>query len=294
MIQFDYSLLFDSPIVQVADIRWQPHDGNPTVEITSPRPEITFQRQGMFLKHQGRRRVACDPATLVLFNEGESYRMMHPVRRRCACTAVLLGTRVLADIVQRSGAWAGDRPDNLFRFDECVCEPDVAAMHCELYAAARRPGTDPVAIEELAVTIARRVVECTHRFHVVGRLPARRARTRRAHADIVQAVRELLAARFHERLSLGEIAGHVHCAPNHLCWLFRLHTGMTIRRYIVRLRLAAAMERLAAGPVSLARLATELGFANHGHFTTLFRREFSVQPSRLFRRPADAGTAANT
>lgn len=289
---FKPSILFDSPIVQVTDIRWHPEDGNPTVEFRSPRPEITFQRQGMFLKHQGRRRVACDPATLVLFNEGETYRMAHPVRQPCACTALLIGSQILADIVEQTNAWRFDRLESVLRFDSCLCEPDVAALHCALFAEAGRPQPEALVVEELAVTIARRVVESTQRFHSQRRPRARRERTRRAHEDIVLAVRQLLAARFHEALSLDDIARHAHCAPNHLCGVFKQRTGMTIHRYLVRLRLAAALDRLADGPVSLARLARDLGFASHAHFTTAFRREFRLQPSTLSR--GRNGNAANT
>lgn len=50
-----------------------------------------------------------------------------------------------------------------------------------------------------------------------------------------------------------------------------------------------ALERLAEGADSLSRLALDLGFSSHSHFTTLFHRVFGVPPSVLKRRRRNGG-----
>jgi AraC-like DNA-binding protein len=50
-------------------------------------------------------------------------------------------------------------------------------------------------------------------------------------------------------------------------------------RYLTRLRLRAALERLADGARDLTALALELGFSSHSHFADAFRREFGRTPS---------------
>ncbi len=119
----------------------------------------------------------------------------------------------------------------------------------------------------------------SYEFHGRCKRPAR-SDTKHAHADTVRAVMEYVSTRFRQRLKLDDIAAVVHCAPNHLCWLFKRETGLPIHRYVIRLRLAAALERL-ADVESLALLAMDLGFSHHSHFTAAFRREFGVQPARL-------------
>jgi AraC-like DNA-binding protein len=61
---------------------------------------------------------------------------------------------------------------------------------------------------------------------------------------------------------------------------------MPIHRYLTRLRLRAALERLAGGVHDLTALALEIGFSSHSHFTDVFRREFGRTPSAVRR---DAG-----
>jgi AraC family transcriptional regulator len=71
----------------------------------------------------------------------------------------------------------------------------------------------------------------------------------------------------------------VDCSPFHLARQFRSITGETIARYLLRLRLAIALERLAEGEDDLMRLACELGFAHHSHFSARFRDVFGLTPS---------------
>jgi len=42
-----------------------------------------------------------------------------------------------------------------------------------------------------------------------------------------------------------------------------------------------AIERIAGGERSLARLAADLGFADHAHLTRAVKRETGAPPSRL-------------
>src|SRR5919108_261399 len=67
--------------------------------------------------------------------------------------------------------------------------------------------------------------------------------------------------------------------PPPLARRFRSATGESISRYLLRLRLGLALDRLAAGDRDLGALADELGFANHSHFTARFRSTFGITPS---------------
>jgi AraC-like DNA-binding protein len=282
-VRFEHEFLFESPLLRVVDIRWRPVDGVATEWFQSPTPEITVQRRGMFLKRQSGRDVACDPGTLAFFNANEPYRMRHPVKVPCACTALLPAAEVLESIVSEARMQLGSREDELLCVESGPCADHVAALHGALYAAVRRDQpTDPLAIEETGLRLVRQAVHDA--LHFNGRARRRgpvRLATERSHASTVDAVRELLSTRFRDRLTLGEIARAVHCAPTHLCEIFKRHTGTTIHRYLTRLRLAAALETIADATMPLSQLAVDLGFSSHSHVTTSFRREFGVQPSRL-------------
>ena len=100
-------------------------------------------------------------------------------------------------------------------------------------------------------------------------------------APCVQEVRELLAARPGHPWTLAEIGRAVHTSPYHLARQFKAGVGETITRYLLGLRLALALDRLQEGEDDLARLATDLGFASHSHFSERFRQIYGSTPSQV-------------
>ena len=61
-------------------------------------------------------------------------------------------------------------------------------------------------------------------------------------------------------------------------------TGISLRRYVTRLRTSMAAQRLANGERDLTELALDLGFSDHSHFTNTFRKECGISPSRFRAR----------
>ena len=100
--------------------------------------------------------------------------------------------------------------------------------------------------------------------------PAARIRVERARA--------LLATAPAERWDLRTLGKIIGCSPYHLARQFRVTTGDTISHYLLRLRLALAVERLADGERDIATLALDTGFAHHSHFSARFRATFGVTP----------------
>jgi AraC family transcriptional regulator len=104
----------------------------------------------------------------------------------------------------------------------------------------------------------------------------------RARRRYVQDAQSLLQERFRERYRLEDVARELYVSPFHLCRLFKQETGMSMHRYVNRLRLRAALEGLADG-VDLAELALSLGFSCQSHFTSAFRKEFDMPPGEARR-----------
>jgi AraC-like DNA-binding protein len=80
------------------------------------------------------------------------------------------------------------------------------------------------------------------------------------------------------RLELGR---GLAISPQHLSRIFRALTGATISRHRMRLRVRAALERLADGERDLARLAADAGFADQAHLCRVVRDETGTTPSAL-------------
>jgi len=82
------------------------------------------------------------------------------------------------------------------------------------------------------------------------------------------------------RMQLPELAAAVGLSPSRLAHLFKTHTGLAIRRYLLWLRLGDALRQLARG-VSLTTAAHAAGFADSAHFSRTFRGMLGITPSAL-------------
>jgi AraC family transcriptional regulator len=81
--------------------------------------------------------------------------------------------------------------------------------------------------------------------------------------------------------ALARVAG-VH--PTHLARAFHRHTGRTVTAYVHQLRIEWARQRLAREDTAIVEIALDAGFADHAHFTRVFRRETRTTPSEYRRR----------
>jgi AraC family transcriptional regulator len=92
-------------------------------------------------------------------------------------------------------------------------------------------------------------------------------------------VRELLHARFAERLTLDEIARAVGIHPDRLCHGFREQYGCSVGEYVRRLRVEFACGQLARSDIPLVEIALAAGFADQSHFSKIFKRRMGISPA---------------
>ena len=67
-------------------------------------------------------------------------------------------------------------------------------------------------------------------------------------------------------------------SPYHLCRVLREGTGLTLHAYRLDLRVRTALELLSTERADLSRIALELGFSSHSHFTAVFRARVGMTP----------------
>lgn len=201
------------------------------------------------------------PATLIAKPAGEPHSNRFDER----------GARCL--LVEFEAEWS----DRLREMGDPLHEP--AAWHAGTLAvsgvravrALRGGGPPPVAIEEAAYGFLR---------HTADR---RRLTAERTKPAWLRAVRERIHDTAPERLRLGELAAEARVHPSHLSEVFRRVFGLTISRYVERLRLEHAVRELATTQDPVGRIAVRSGFYDHAHLTRAFRRATGTTPS-AFRR----------
>lgn len=121
-----------------------------------------------------------------------------------------------------------------------------------------------------------------------ARLVARRDPGRTETAPWLRRAVEFVHAHFRENLRIDEIAAAAGVEPGHLTVAFRTVHRVPIGRYVRRLRVDWAADRLAATDTSIARIALEAGYADQPHLTRAFKRATGTTPA-AYRRSRGSG-----
>lgn len=90
---------------------------------------------------------------------------------------------------------------------------------------------------------------------------------------------EFLAEHYSEAMSLAEVALAVGASPAHLSSAFHAASGRTMHSYREELRLRRSLDLLPGCRGDFTRVALDLGFSSHSHFTSRFHRMFGITPS---------------
>jgi AraC family transcriptional regulator len=258
-----FELLFDSSIVRVGGVLCGAPRSGPGEQELSDVAQIVLPRRGVFVVHRDGEQVVVDTNTALLLGLGEEYGVSHPVAGGDACTVLAFAPELVEEAVGDVGGRDGDlRP--------------ATQLGARLLTSALASGvSDRLETEDAALLLL---------DALGGDLATNRARSTRRPGQPqrrrVEEARALLASQPTARWRLNTVARAVHSSPFHLARQFRAVTGESISRYVLRLRLGLALDRIAAGETELARLAVELGFAHHSHFSARFRSVFGTTPTQ--------------
>ena len=96
----------------------------------------------------------------------------------------------------------------------------------------------------------------------------------------LEQVREMIAARSSEPLSLVKLAEGVGVHPVHVARGFRRYYGCTAGEYIRQVRVESACRRLTESNVPLVEIALAAGFLDQCHFSRVFKRSTGLTPTQ--------------
>jgi AraC-like DNA-binding protein len=253
-------------------------------------PYIAFPRSSVRITRPGGRPLVYTPNTISLHNMGDVYCRDAVSSEGERCDWIAVSPALLRGIAASRGL--GEvRDEQLF---SAAIMPSTAAVYAAQRALFRslraNPSMSALEVEEYAIAI----IDAVCRAAQGRENAARKDRVATGHrfvgraAAIVQATLKLLATEYHEALSVDDISSRVHCSPGYLSRLFRNSTGFTLHDYQRQLRLRASLELLLDSAHGLSEVAMQLGFANHSHFTSAFRRQFAMTPTQFGRNASVA------
>lgn len=226
---------------------------------------LVFVRRGCFVRHAGGGTEVLDPTVAFVRSPGQEQRYDHPTVGGDDCTALTFDGPLAAEL------WGGE-PDLAQTPLRISSEVDLA--HRRLLAEGRG-GADPDALYERALSLAAATLAQRH----PQRVDVSRPHTRHARRQLVSDAREALSVS--PQRTLPGLARDLGVSPHHLSRVFHAHTGHTIAQHRMLLRSRTALERIAQGEDSLARLAAEVGFADQSHLTRTIRRHTGRSPAEL-------------
>ena len=248
-----------------------------------PSHAIVFVLNGSFRQYDPHGVGIADPTRAVFYNAGQTYETSHPVGvgdRGCALTFTEEFARKLVSEI--APGWESRPKCDLFPATFTTIPGDLLRQVRELLSAAERaPVRGSVArlrLEEQVAEIAARSM-ATLREQRGGSArpdgPPSRARERSL------AIQEWLLAAPEARWELEKLSARLGVSLHRMCREFRSVTGISIHRYLLRLRTAKALDEIQSRPSSrLLDLALDLGFDSHSHFSATFQRLRATTPSR--------------
>lgn len=97
----------------------------------------------------------------------------------------------------------------------------------------------------------------------------------------LQRIRDYILAHLAEPIEVGKLAELANRSAFHFSRVFTRSVGMTPHRYVVHLRLQAAIGRIREGRAGLAGIAADTGFSDQSHLSRWMRRVHGVTLSEV-------------
>lgn len=258
--------LSSSRLVQVFDVRCHAERSDRGEEERCAEVQVVVPRRGVFTVHGPRGTVVVNPGTAVVFGRGDVQRVTHPTDGGDECTVLVYADPLVEEALSSVEGCHG-----------------VIGSSTQLGAHLLTLGLERCREDDLVGDDAALLLLGALADDLRGRSSTPTDRAHRVRAARVAEAHALLACHPDRRWTLSSIAAEVHWSPYHLARVFRSVTGMTIHDYLLRLRVGLALERLAQGETQFSRLATDLGFSHHSHFSARFRSVTGMTP-RAVRR----------
>lgn len=97
---------------------------------------------------------------------------------------------------------------------------------------------------------------------------------------LVKKAQAYIDRHFSEQLMLADIAAQFRLHPNYFSFLFKKHLNVTVRDYILHLRIDRAKEMMYDPSLRLLDIALAVGYQDAAHFNRAFKNVVGVSPSQ--------------
>jgi AraC family transcriptional regulator len=273
--------LFDSDLLRVNHVLARPSSSECGAIECQHFNILVLPLAGVFAKHDGpRRHVIATPNHAVFIAAGSPYRISYPGGIGDEALTLWFSTVALArglpEIMSQNGLGSSGYASHT------LLPPALMLARSLLWQRFRRGGWDPLEVEELSVGLVLSTLQAARKdgAHRSPHVPPVRASRR---LQQVEHVKEAISLCPERKWTLGDLADLASVSPYHLAHVFREAVGASVYRYVLRSRLAKALDAVLDTDTDLTTIALETGFSSHSHFTARFRALFGLTPVELRR-----------
>jgi AraC family transcriptional regulator len=231
---------------------------------------VSLVLAGTFVCRTHRGRSLLSAGSLFLGSAGEAFECSHEHGEGDRCLSFQFDPELFEQI-------AGDVGSGIEAFGRDNLPP-VRPL-AKLVARAINAISQPAELEDVAYELAGAALAETREQ------PAGRLQTSTLHQRRVAEVVRHMERRMDERHAISDLARRSGISPYHFVRVFRSVTGATPHQWLLRARLRAAAQQLAATRARVTDIALEVGFEDLSNFVRSFRAEFGVSP-RQYRLAA--------
>jgi AraC-like DNA-binding protein len=271
--EFTVDRLLDSGTVAVRHVDCRGTCRHRSAEECASHTHFVFPYRGVYLRHVGNEQAVADANHVLFFNAVQGYRVSHPVAGGDASLVLSVSEPTLRELVP--GHLAAEEAGHLvFNQQHLRIDARAQALVMLLKHTLAHGSIEPLEAEGLSLTLVSRAI---------GPRTAREPGATYARRRLVDRVKVLLAGDLSRRWTLAEIAREIRGSPVYLTQVFQQVERLPLYRYHLRLRLARALDLVAARE-DLSGLAQDLGFSSHSHFSAAFRQHYGLTPAEFRTR----------
>jgi AraC family transcriptional regulator len=224
---------------------------------------VSLVLAGTFVCRTQRGRSLLSAGSLFLGSAGEAFDCSHEHGEGDRCLSFQFDPELFDQIAGDVGAGA-----EAFGHDSL---PPVRSL-AKLVARAISASGQPAELEDVAYELAgAALIEARERRHGGRQVSA--GHQRRV-AEVVRHMEHCVD----ERHAIDDLARRSGISPYHFVRVFRTVTGATPHQWLLRARLRAAAQQLAATRARVTDIALDVGFQDLSNFVRSFRAEFGVSP----------------
>lgn len=271
MTELSVQPLLDTPTLALRDIFCRGECRHKSAEEHTRSTHLVFPYRGVYVRHVGRDDAVAEANQVLFFNEGESYRVSHPIRGGDACLSLAIGEPWLRELASKAQVCKG--AGLRFRWQRLRIEPGTQALVSVVRHTLSRQVSETLQAETLVLTLVR---------HALGERTSHVVRASEGRKKLVDRAKLVLSSDLGRRWTLAEIAAEVGVSPVYLTQVFQQVENMPLYRYQLRSRLARALDLLGHYD-DLTSLSVELGFSSHSHFSSAFRQVYGHTPTQFQR-----------